>query len=61
MKLKYIYASITLLSILLMTGCFEKDNYDPVSEVAWKFVKEKGWNGSEEGLEKCTSRKKNGR
>lgn len=35
MKLKYIYASITLLSILLMTGCFEKDSYDPVREVAF--------------------------
>jgi hypothetical protein len=52
MKPKFIYIAMTLLSILLMAGWFNKDSYDPVREAAWKFVEEKGWNGREEDWKK---------
>jgi PBP1b-binding outer membrane lipoprotein LpoB len=53
MKPKFLFIAMTLLSILLMAGCFDKDSYDPVREAAWKFVEEKAWNGREEDWKKA--------
>jgi len=52
MKLKFLYLSMTLFSLLLIVGCSSKqdegntnakDNYEKIREVAWDFLEEKGW------------------
>jgi hypothetical protein len=52
MKLKFLYLSMALFSIFLIIGCSSKqdggnskatDNYEKIREVAWDFIKEKGW------------------
>lgn len=53
MKLRFLYLTLTVLSILLICGCSTKqdegnskgtDNYE-IRKVAWDFIEEKGWGG----------------
>lgn len=53
MKWKLLYLLITVFVMLLVVGCSNNedvenseitDEYENVREVAWEFIKEKGWN-----------------
>lgn len=52
MKLKFLYLTLTVLSILLICGCSTKqdkvnskgtENYVRIRIVAWDFIEERGW------------------
>ncbi|MCM3636267.1 hypothetical protein M3152_00945 [Sporosarcina luteola] len=52
MRKNFLYFAISVFSVLLLVGCTDKqteenhnqsDSYTEVREIAWNFVKEKGW------------------
>ncbi|MFF2755708.1 hypothetical protein ACFVR1_18600 [Psychrobacillus sp. NPDC058041] len=68
MKLKILYLTISLLSLLLVVGCsndnisgdtLDNENYESVREVVWDFIVEQGWshNYSKENWRNATVKK----